>query len=465
MHEASRRGLSNRRSTVSKVLRNKEKYLRQDSDDDSKQPPRVKKQLPDIDKALSNWVKGRQSKNQPVTDALIKEQLRLFATTVGGSDVQSKASSASWLEKFKARNGLSTSSSPSLSRKNSYAEESTEAGSAAVASGAGTPNTSPTSPQQNKRDASPMDLDASEPKRMKSESPPALFSETMAGPSHKPFASISSAFTDGGASMAFTSPTMSPASPPFFEAPAYHHHGQRQQSASVAIAPAVAAAAAANAANSAAYRQRSQTFPMSAAPAAADAPAGTAYDAAPTPYAVAEHMPAVLQYNSSPADISPADLLPELFGHCHSPTRAHHHSPGATNPPSPRGTGSPPSGGPLTPSSDLIYGTGGSANGSATNLAAMAAAGVQDAGGAGGAHSPSLDETRRALEVVWNFFQHQPLEPHEFAVMGKLMEKLKLHGSVTQQQYRHHQGAGPVELNPADLVRIADALMLARGGE
>ena len=61
--------LSNNDSTVSKVLRNKEKYLRQDSDDDSKQPPRIKKQLPDIDKALSNWVKGRQSKNQPVTDA------------------------------------------------------------------------------------------------------------------------------------------------------------------------------------------------------------------------------------------------------------------------------------------------------------------------------------------------------------------------------------------------------------
>ena len=454
-------GSSNPRSTVSKVLRHKEKYLRQDSDDDSRQPPRVKKQLPDIDKALSNWVKGRQSKNHPVTDAMIKEQLRLFATTVGGSDVQSKASSASWLEKFKARNGLSTTSSPNLSRKNSYAEESTE-GSAALnaASGCGTPNTSPTSPQQNKRDASPMDVDggASEPKRMKSESPPALFSETMAGPAHKPFASISSAFTDGGASMAFTSPTMSPASPPFFEASAYHHHGQRQQSASIAIAPAVAAAA--NVVNgAAAYRQRSQTFPMSAAPATADAPAGTAYDAA-TPYTVAEHMPAVLQYNSSPADISPADLLPELFGHCHSPTRQHHHSPGATNPPSPRGTGSPASGGPLTPASDLIYGTGGSANASATSLA-----GIKDGGAAGaagtGANSPSLDETRRALEVVWNFFQHQPLEPHEFAVMGKLMEKLKLHGSHVH--HRHHQASAAVELNPADLVRIADALMLARG--
>jgi hypothetical protein len=441
MAAASRLGFSNCYSTVSKVLRNKEKYLRQDSDDDSKQPPRVKKQLPDIDKALSNWVKGRQSKNQPITDALIKEQLRLFATTVGGSDVQTKAGSPGWLEKFKARNGLSTSSSPNLSRKNSYAEESAEP----AGSGAGTPNTSPTSPQQNKRDASPMDVDgASEPKRMKSESPPALFSETMGGPSHKPYASISSAFTDG-TSMAFTSPAMSPSSPPFFEAPSYHHHGH-QQSASVASAGV-----------NTSYRQRSQTFPMSGAPATADAPAGTAYDAA-DPYSIAEHMPAVLQYSGSPADISPADLLPELFGHCHSPTRPHHHhSPGATNPPSPRGTGSPTSGGPLTPSSDLIYGTGGSANASATNLA-----GMKDAAAAAAAqgNSPSLDETRRALEVVWNFFQHQPLEPHEFAVMGKLMEKLKLHGA---HAHHHHHVPSAVELNPADLMRIADALISARG--
>jgi hypothetical protein len=75
-------------------------------------------------------------------------------------------------------------------------------------------------------------------------------------------------------------------------------------------------------------------------------------------------------------------------------------------------------------------------------------------------NSPSLDETRRALEVVWNFFQHQPLEPHEFAVMGKLMEKLKLHGA---HAHHHHHVPSAVELNPADLMRIADALISARG--
>jgi hypothetical protein len=47
--------------------------------------------------------------------------------------------------------------------------------------------------------------------------------------------------------------------------------------------------------------------------------------------------------------------------------------------------------------------------------------------------SPSLEDTKRALEVVMNFFQNQPsgfVEPQEYVMMGKLMEKLQL---------RHHQ--------------------------
>jgi hypothetical protein len=46
--------------------------------------------------------------------------------------------------------------------------------------------------------------------------------------------------------------------------------------------------------------------------------------------------------------------------------------------------------------------------------------------------SPSLEDTRRALEVVMNFFQSQPtgvVEPQEYVVMGKLMEKLKIRRS------------------------------------
>jgi hypothetical protein len=46
--------------------------------------------------------------------------------------------------------------------------------------------------------------------------------------------------------------------------------------------------------------------------------------------------------------------------------------------------------------------------------------------------SPSLEDTRRAMEVVMNFFQSQPtglVEPQDFVVMGKLMEKLTVRRS------------------------------------
>ena len=45
------------------------------------------------------------------------------------------------------------------------------------------------------------------------------------------------------------------------------------------------------------------------------------------------------------------------------------------------------------------------------------------------ADSPSQDDARRALNLVWNFFQAQQpnmLDPDEYATIGKLMAKLKL---------------------------------------
>lgn len=41
-----------------------------------------------------------------------------------------------------------------------------------------------------------------------------------------------------------------------------------------------------------------------------------------------------------------------------------------------------------------------------------------------------MEDTKRALEVVMSFFQNQPsgfVEPQDYMMMGKLMEKLKLH--------------------------------------
>src|ERR1700753_1296001 len=93
-------------STVSKVLRNKEKYLHQD--EGNRSPARKPKgKFPDIERALANWAKNHQKQGLPMSDALIKEKLHHFSLTVGNSEAHIKAAnSTSWLEKFKQKNNL-----------------------------------------------------------------------------------------------------------------------------------------------------------------------------------------------------------------------------------------------------------------------------------------------------------------------------------------------------------------------
>ena len=91
-------------STVSKVLRQKEKYL---YPEDRSQSPvkRPKGKFPDIERALSNWARNQHKSGIPLTDAAIKEKARFFATTVGNNENPLKTNSTSWLEKFKQKNG------------------------------------------------------------------------------------------------------------------------------------------------------------------------------------------------------------------------------------------------------------------------------------------------------------------------------------------------------------------------
>ncbi|CAK7213766.1 hypothetical protein SCUCBS95973_001910 [Sporothrix curviconia] len=96
------------RSTVSKVLRNKEKYLVKDKSPGAKKP---KSKFPDLERALSNWVRNAQRTGVQVTDAEIREKFRFFAHSTGNPDTVLKAASNTWLEKFKQKNGLGTSSS------------------------------------------------------------------------------------------------------------------------------------------------------------------------------------------------------------------------------------------------------------------------------------------------------------------------------------------------------------------
>jgi Tc5 transposase DNA-binding domain len=373
-------------STVSKVLRNREKYLKQEEPKPDLKP---KGKFPDIEKALGSWVKNKQKAGQPITDAMIQDQLAHFTATVGGPDGQANPTS-SWLEKFKVKNGLLGSKS----RKNSAADDSDTLESPAQQ----TPSSiSPTSPA-NKRDHSPsrlsmaLDEGIKEHKRVKSESPPdrtnSPISIASSSATHKPFASISSAFTDVPApppvsqqqhthSSSFSLSPVRPHSPFFgvsnpFTTPDNNHQNHNHQHHLSTGLPPTSTSGAGNP-----YRPRSQTFPLSAA-------------TDPSPAA---------GYASPPASDAP-HFLPSSQSSAHdSPLMPSRSKPSSlTDPLSPH------------------YGMP-----------------VLSSVGASGA--PSVAETQRALQVVLEFFNHQPqqLEPQEYVMMGKLMEKLKLH--------HHHSGS------------------------
>ncbi|CAL5867298.1 uncharacterized protein PFLUO_LOCUS1513 [Penicillium psychrofluorescens] len=93
------------RSTVSKVLRQKEKYLNRD--DGSRSPiKRAKGRVPDIEKALTNWARNYQRQGFPLSDEMIKEKALFFASTCGCPESKDKVLTSAWLEKFKIKNNL-----------------------------------------------------------------------------------------------------------------------------------------------------------------------------------------------------------------------------------------------------------------------------------------------------------------------------------------------------------------------
>ncbi|CAK7235770.1 hypothetical protein SBRCBS47491_009408 [Sporothrix bragantina] len=89
--------------TVSKVLR---KYLIKDKSPGAKKP---KSKFPEIERTLSNWVRNAQRTGVQVTDAEIREKFRFFAHNTGNPDTFLKATSNTWLDKFKQKNGIGAS--------------------------------------------------------------------------------------------------------------------------------------------------------------------------------------------------------------------------------------------------------------------------------------------------------------------------------------------------------------------
>jgi hypothetical protein len=165
--------------------------------------------------------------------------------------------------------------------------------------------------------------------------------------------------------------------------------------------------------SSAAFRPRSQTFPMTTGP----------LDAYASPPTSSSDAPGTAKFLGSDAMDSPSEHMLS-------------NSPVVTN----RSTASKQSSmiDPLSPHFGLPVSSEGI---QIHGLPSLVTSSPSSA--AGGGSAPSVQETQRALQVVWNFFQHQPLEPEEYVMMGKLMEKLKLHhqSSAVSESFSMSPGA------------------------
>ncbi|WPG98455.1 Hypothetical protein R9X50_00124600 [Acrodontium crateriforme] len=238
------------RSTVSKVLRQKEKYL---VPEESGQSPakRVKGRVPDIERALAVWAKNQERKGFPLTDDMIRDKARAFAATTCPDNQQ--FTSATWIEKFKLKNNLMGA----RSRKGSLAPDETDGVSATIST-SHTPNgTSPTSPR-GIESPSPKDLrSARSQESLKNDSPDATIEYLgRHGPFHSQSAtSLNSAFTDTAPS-SFSPGPLSP-NTPFFTTP-------DSGTTPSPFIPSLTARThlSANASQPGSQRPRSQTFPL-----------------------------------------------------------------------------------------------------------------------------------------------------------------------------------------------------------
>ncbi|TDZ23609.1 Tigger transposable element-derived protein 6 [Colletotrichum orbiculare MAFF 240422] len=147
------------RSTVSKVLRNKEKYLNPEADRSQSPAGRrhVKGKFPDIDRAVTSWYRRQHSAGLSPGDDEILEQARHFSrTTHGGSDAgQTKSINTTWLERFKQRNILVAGRLSRRASETNITHHSKLSGSPSVGVSSISP-ASPTGPQ------SPLSADRSD---------------------------------------------------------------------------------------------------------------------------------------------------------------------------------------------------------------------------------------------------------------------------------------------------------------
>ncbi|RFU35756.1 hypothetical protein B7463_g620, partial [Scytalidium lignicola] len=361
------------RSTVSKVLRQREKYLFPE-DRSSSPVKRAKGKFPDIERALANWVRNSQKQGIPLSDAAIKEKARFFATTVGNNESPLKTNSASWLEKFKQKNGIGGGKLTRRASETNISESASLNPESTGASTSQTPNgLSPTSPNGL---ASPSPLSATKSDEdVKSDSINSYLEFAQNGYRHsnsQSTTSLSSAFTDTAPSSFSAGPT-SPTAPFSFSPDG--SSGSWLPSQQARLPPP----------GNNFQRPRSQTFPMLGIDPSFISNQST------EPMTPKYNMPVTAP--SSALD-SPVHEMAPSFGldSAISSPPLHHSSSNGSMAPPPSGLQSPP---------------GSSAPG-----------------------SPTQDDARRALDTLLTYFNNQGanglVDENEYMTVLKLTEKMRL---------------------------------------
>jgi hypothetical protein len=366
------------RSTVSKVLRQKDKYL---FPEDRSQSPvkRPKNKFPDIERALSNWARNQHKSGIPLTDAAIKEKARFFATTVGNNENPLKSNSTSWLEKFKQKNGIGGNKLTRRASETNISDSGSLNPDSQTPSASQTPSgISPTSPN-----VLPSPSPLSGTKSDDELKPGSLNSYFDFGPTvykhsnSQSTTSLSSNFTDTAPSSFSAGPT-SP-STPFTFSPDNNSGGSWIPSQHARLPPP----------GNNFQRPRSQTFPM--------------LGIDPSFISSQTSEPLTPKYNlpatapSSALD-SPIHEMPHSYGMdtaISSPPLHHSSSNGSMAPPS--------SGTPIS--------------------------GLQSPPASSAPSSPTQDDARRALDILLSFFSHQPpglVDHNDYVTVLNLTKKLQI---------------------------------------
>lgn len=362
--------ISNLTSTVSKVLRQKEKYLNADDGKNGSRSPikKTKGRVPDIEKALFNWAKNYQRQGYTLTDRMIREKALFFASNCGRPEGKEKLLSTNWLEGFKLKYNLggpksrkgsfdarSESESPSRLSINPAHESAIQSPNevSPTTSPAGFATPSPLSPSQSQDN-------------IKKELTDSL--AQIAGTyQHNHSKSTTSIDTSPSFSAGFTSPTSTLLS----ESP---------------FTPISQSGIPSTDSNSS--RPRSQTFPTLMAD------------------------PNIM------ATDEPFDKMP--------PKQTTHQMPISTlesplEQPSPKATGG-------ADTSNTIKRNRSNPEIRTKSIYPPTFSKSNTVSPVSSPGSPTQDEARRALELVMNYFQHQPtgLAPQDCIAIGKLMERLEL---------------------------------------